>query len=82
MSRGDIRNCPTCGVRIPKGKLLCREHWFSVSVATRRAVNATWKEFKRAEIGIPKLMAIKAYRVAYEAALIEAQDAHDARKAA
>jgi hypothetical protein len=80
--RGDIRNCPTCGVRIPKGKLLCLDHWFSVSAATRRAVNATWREFKRADAGIPKIMAIKAYRVAYEAALAEAQAGQEARKVA
>ncbi len=70
--RGEIRKCPVCGQVIPRGKLMCRTHWFAVSADTRRRVNATWRAFKAADRGEPALFALRAYRVAHEAALAEA----------
>ncbi len=70
--RGEIRKCPVCGAPIPRGKLMCRAHWFAVSAATRRRVNATWRDYKRADRGEAALFAIRQYREAHDAAIVEA----------
>jgi hypothetical protein len=70
--RGEVRKCPVCGAAIARGKLLCREHWYAVPLATRRVVNATWRSVKRAEPGKPSLDALRAYREAHDAAIAEA----------
>lgn len=80
--RGEIRKCPVCGVQIRRGQLMCADHWYMVAPATRRLVNKTWREFKRAEIGEPSLFALATYRVASEAAITEALAADKAMKAA
>jgi hypothetical protein len=80
--RGEIRKCPVCLVAIPRGKLMCRDHWFMVTPATRRKVNATWREFKHAEKGEAQLFALREYRIAHEAAIAEALAADKARVAA
>jgi hypothetical protein len=79
--RGVIRNCPVCGAGIPTGKLMCRDHWFMVTPATRRQVNKTWREYKVGEKGEAQLFALRAYRIAHEAAIAEAIAAVKARAA-
>ena len=67
--RGEIRKCPICGTAIKRGKLMCLAHWTMVPREIQRKVNATWREFNRAESGIPKRMAIRAYADAHDAAI-------------
>src|SRR3546814_13687483 len=38
---------PDCITPAKIGQLMCRGHWFMVSHKTRRAVNATWRNFKK-----------------------------------
>src|SRR3546814_1830137 len=38
---------PDCITPAKIGQLMCRGHWFMVSQKTRRAVNATWRNFKK-----------------------------------
>ena len=67
--RGEVRKCPICGTPIRRGKLMCLAHWSMVPCDRQRAVNRTWKEFRRSDCGQPALMALREYRNAHDAAI-------------
>lgn len=35
-----------CEAEVPRDKLMCKSHWYTVPQAIRRRVNATWREVK------------------------------------
>lgn len=37
-------DAPNCQVEIPRGRLMCRAHWFAVPYRLRQAISAAWKE--------------------------------------
>ncbi|HEY0624645.1 hypothetical protein [Sphingomonas sp.] len=37
-------DAPNCRERIPRGKLMCRAHWFRLPAPLRRAISDAWKE--------------------------------------
>lgn len=38
-----ICDAPGCDVVIPRGRLMCRSHWFQVPRQLREAINETWR---------------------------------------
>ncbi len=40
------RTCdaPGCAVIVPRGKLMCRDHWFAVPRPLRQAITESWRE--------------------------------------
>lgn len=39
-----VCDAPGCKVEIPRGRLMCRPHWFAVPRPLRLAISAAWKE--------------------------------------
>ncbi len=46
MSKTHTHKCdaPGCDRIIPRGKLMCGEHWFALPAPLRRAINENWRE--------------------------------------
>ncbi len=65
------RACPVlnCPRTVRDGDLMCRAHWYRVSVGTRHEVWATWKTWS-AKFGDPEAM--RQYKDASEQAVMEA----------
>ena len=36
-------DAPGCDVAVPRGKLMCRAHWFATPKPLRDAINESWK---------------------------------------
>lgn len=71
---GRKRHCevPGCGAEIARGKLMCRDHWYTVPRKIRGDVNRFWKAFCGAKNG-DRLAAIGHYRLAVQAAVAAVQ---------
>ena len=69
MTRGEFRQCPCCGTRIQRGKLMCIGHWKMVPKDLQRAVNKTWREYRRSDYGHAAIMAIRVYQKAVDDAI-------------
>ncbi len=37
-------DAPGCGLTIPRGRLMCRDHWYKVPRPLRLEISAAWKE--------------------------------------
>lgn len=35
---------PSCDEQIPRGRLMCRPHWFALPRPLREAINSAWRE--------------------------------------
>jgi hypothetical protein len=42
--RPRICDVPRCAVEVPRGKLMCRDHWFALPRPLRAEINAAWRE--------------------------------------
>jgi hypothetical protein len=40
------RTCdaPGCAIVVPRGKLMCRDHWYATPRPLRQEISAAWKE--------------------------------------
>ena len=64
-----INTCPIrlCDETIPRGRLMCIEHWYMVPRKIRRAVNAAWRAVNAAWRAVQadnSVPAVQAYRTA------------------
>ncbi|HET9511823.1 MAG TPA: hypothetical protein VFO80_11805 [Sphingomonas sp.] len=39
-----VCTAPCCTVEIPRGKLMCRPHWYELPRILRTEINAAWRE--------------------------------------
>jgi hypothetical protein len=37
-------SAPGCSIEVPRGKLMCRPHWFALPRPLRTEINAAWRE--------------------------------------
>jgi hypothetical protein len=63
----------SCSIAVQRGKLMCINHWYQAPAETRRLVNRTWRDYRRAtREHAPveeRMFALGAYRKAVKAAV-------------
>lgn len=68
---------PGCKTPAKLGQLTCLPHWRSIPQRLQRAVNETWRKYRRASGPHNKLKALGAYREARDAAIKYITDGED-----
>lgn len=66
-----LKPCPIpgCEATVQRGRLMCLSHWTGLPHKLRSAVNASWRDFRRADVGEPRLFHLRRYNAAADAAV-------------